>query len=100
MPNTTSKISSYSPRNVSSMSGAIGCPAKLLKPEPSLVRKLLLEEKDERYRYLVRHGLLHYVEKDSMTLLVELKQIPHIWIVYRRPSEREANPDKMILDGR
>lgn len=35
-----------------------------------------------------------------MTLLVELKQIPHIWIVYRRPAERELNPEKIVLDGR
>ena len=47
--------------------------SKLMKPEPGLVRKLLSEEKDERYRYLVKHGLLHYVEKETMTLLVELK---------------------------
>ena len=71
-----------------------------MKPDPALVRKLLQDEKDERYRYLVKHGLLHFVEKETMTLLVELKQIPHIWIVYRRPSEREKQPDKMILDGR
>jgi hypothetical protein len=44
-----------------------------MKPDPSLVRKLLQEEKDERYRYLVKHGLLHFVEKETMTLLVELK---------------------------
>ena len=64
------------------------------------MRKLLQEEKDERYRYLVKHGLLHFVERDTMTLLVELKQIPHIWIIYRRPAERELNPEKIVLDGR
>jgi hypothetical protein len=53
--------------------GILGSNLKLMKPDPSLVRKLLQEEKDERYRYLVKHGLLHFVEKETMTLLVELK---------------------------
>jgi len=35
---------------------------KLLKPDPNLIVKLMLEEKDDRYRYLVRHGILHFVE--------------------------------------
>jgi leucine-rich repeat-containing protein 49 len=60
-----------------------------------LVRKLLDQEKDERYRYLLRHGNLHYIEQESYSIYVELPQIPNIIIVYRRPTEREANPEKM-----
>ena len=104
IPSGASRLGSYSPRTISQMGIGVGigqpCQSKLLKPEPSLVRKLLQEEKDERYRYLVKHGLLHFVERDTMTLLVELKQIPHIWIIYRRPAERELNPEKIVLDGR
>jgi hypothetical protein len=49
------------------------CPnPKLLKPEPNLVLKLIQEEKDERYRYLLRHGNLHHVEAETYTIYVEL----------------------------
>lgn len=57
----------------------------LLKPDQNLIAKLLKEEQDDRYRYLVRNSILHYVEQDTWTLYVELKQIPNIMIVYRRP---------------
>lgn len=61
---------------------------KMLPVEPSLVRKLMEEEKDERYRYLLKHGNVHFVEADTYSIYVELPQIPGILIVYRRPSER------------
>ena len=59
--------------------------SRLLLPDQNLIRKLLDQEKDERYRYLLRHGNLHYIEQDSYSLYVELPQIPNIIIVYRRP---------------
>ena len=62
---------------------------KLLKPSSNLVRKLLVEEKDERYRYLLRHGNLHHIEAETFSIYVELPQIPNILIIYRRPVERE-----------
>lgn len=58
------------------------------------------EEKDERYRYLLKHGNVHFVESETYSIFVELPQIPGILIVYRRPSERQINPDKMSLNGR
>lgn len=58
------------------------------------------EETDERYRYLLRHGNVHHIEVESKTIYVELPQIPNILIVYRRPAEREINPDKIMLDSR
>jgi len=57
----------------------------LLKPDSNLLTKLLADEQDERYRYLIRNGTLHFVEQDSWTLYVELKQIPGVMIIYRRP---------------
>ena len=73
---------------------------QLLKPDPGLIVKLLNNETDERYRYLVRHGNLHYVEADTLTLYVELKQIPNIMIIYRRPSERANKAEKLALENR
>jgi leucine-rich repeat-containing protein 49 len=74
--------------------------SRLLIPDQVLVRKLLDQEKDDRYRYLLRHGNLHFIEQDSYSLYVELPQIPGIMIIYRRPQEREQNSEKMQLDSR
>ena len=43
---------------------------------------------------------MHHIEAETFSLFVELQQIPGIIIVYRRPSEREANPEKVSLDSR
>jgi hypothetical protein len=61
---------------------------KMLKPDNLLVKKLLKEEEDDRYRYLLKHGNIHYIENESYSLFVELPQIPNVIIVYRRPQER------------
>lgn len=45
-------------------------------------------ESDERYKYLVQSGTIHFVEADTLTIYVELAQIPNVFIVYRRPTER------------
>ena len=70
----------------------------LMKPDPILVSKLLREESDQRYRYLIRNGNLHFVEQETLTLYVELPQIPNVIIVYRRPSERTNNAEKLALE--
>ena len=44
--------------------------------------------------------MVHWIESETFTLFVELKQIPNVLIVYRRPSERNANPEKVQIDGR
>ena len=46
--------------------------SRLLIPDQNLVRKLLEQEKDERYRYLLRLGNIHYIEADTFTIYVEL----------------------------
>jgi len=53
-----------------------------------MLQKLISDEKDERYRYLLRHGIVHSVEMQTNTIYVEMKQIPNVLIVYRRPLER------------
>lgn len=65
-----------------------------------MIRRLLNEEKDERYRYLLRHGNILNIESETLSLYVELPQIPNIVIVYRRPVERDQNVEKMNLDSR
>ena len=58
------------------------------------------QEKDERYRYLLRLGNIHHIEAETYTIYVELPQIPDIMIIYRRPSERTTNAEKIQLDNR
>jgi hypothetical protein len=45
---------------------------KLIKPDPNMIRRLLNEEKDERYRYLLRHGNIINIESETLSLYVEL----------------------------
>lgn len=56
------------------------------------------QEKDERFKYLLKHGELRKVEKSGNIIFSELPQIPNIWVCYRRPIEREASADKLNLD--
>ena len=65
-----------------------------------MITKLLRDESDERYRYLIRHGNLHFIERESKTLYVELPQIPNVVVIYRRPVERTSNADKLSLEHR
>lgn len=65
-----------------------------------LVKKLIAEERDERYKYLLKHGMIHFVEQETYTLFVELPQIPNIMIVYRKPSMRKKDPHSIQLVGK
>jgi hypothetical protein len=38
-----------------------------------MLQKLVADEKDERYRYLLRHGNVHSVEMHTNTIFVEMK---------------------------
>jgi leucine-rich repeat-containing protein 49 len=60
----------------------------MIRPDNALIQKLMVEEKDERYRYLLKQGTIHSVEADTHTIFVELKQIPSVLVIYRRPIER------------
>lgn len=58
----------------------------------------MTEELDERYRFLLHNSTVQFVEQDTGTLFVELKQIPNITIVYRRPFERIKNAERIHLE--
>lgn len=38
---------------------------KLMKPDTYIVKRLLSEETDERYKYLLKHGIIHYIESQT-----------------------------------
>jgi len=64
------------------------------------VDKLAANEEDERYRYLLKNGIVRRVEDEDKIIFAELPQIPGVLVVYRKPSERNANPDRLNLDKR
>jgi len=62
--------------------------------------ELASNEEDERYRYLLKNGIVRRVEDEDKIIFAELPQIPGVLVVYRKPSERNANPDRLNLDKR
>ena len=64
------------------------------------VDKLAASEEDERYRYLLKNGIVRRVEDEDKIIFAELPQIPGVLVVYRKPSERNTNPDRLNLDKR
>lgn len=62
--------------------------------------ELAASEEDERYRYLLKNGIVRRVEDEDKIIFAELPQIPGVLVVYRKPSERNANPDRLNLDKR
>jgi len=57
-------------------------------------------EEDERYRYLLKNGIIRRVEEDNKIIFAELPQIPGVLVVYRKPTERASNPEWLNLDKR
>lgn len=74
--------------------------SNLLTPTTELINKLLFKNKDERYRYLIKNAMVHYVEKNTESIYVELPQIPNILIIYRKPEVRIKSIDNLSLEDR
>lgn len=64
------------------------------------IKKLTQNEDDERYRYLLKHGIVRRVEDEDKVIFAELRQIPGVLVVYRKPSERNSHHDKLLLNKR
>lgn len=71
-----------------------------MTPTTDLINHLLYKNKDERYRYLIKNALVHYVEKDTESIYVELPQIPNILIIYRKPEVRVKSQASLTLEDR
>jgi len=64
------------------------------------INKLAANEEDERYRYLLKNGIVRRVEEEDKVIFAELQQIPGVLVVYRKPSERNMNSERLNLDKR
>ena len=69
-------------------------PSKLDPQKPSST------ESDERYQYLMKRGVIKRVEKDDKIIFAELPGLTGVLVVYRSPSERSTNPERLNLDRR
>jgi leucine-rich repeat-containing protein 49 len=67
------------------------------KFEPS---KIVSNETDERYQYLLKRAIIRRVENDDKIIFAELPGLPGVLVVYRKPSERNTNPERLNLDRR
>ena len=57
------------------------------------------DEEDERYQYLMQHGRIKQDSNENI-IFAELMRIPGALVVYRKPSERAKNPDKLFLKNK
>ena len=51
------------------------------------------DEDDERYKYLMTHGIVRKMDGNDGIIFAELMRIPGAIVLYRKPSERNKNPD-------
>ena len=58
------------------------------------------DEDDERYKYLMTHGIVKKMDGNDNIIFAELMRIPGALVVYRKPSERNKNFDKLILQNK
>ena len=69
-----------------------------IKISRAAIETLYNNEKDERYLYFLRYGFLRRYEGKGEILYVEIPQIPKNIVVYRKPSLRHKNSDKLYLN--
>ena len=68
------------------------------KISKSSIEGLYNNEKDERYLYFLRYGFLRRYEGKGDILYVEIPQIPKNIVIYRKPSVRNKNSEKLYLN--
>ena len=69
-----------------------------IKISKGTIDMLFNNEKDERYIYFLRYGFLRRYEGKGDILYVEIPQIPKNIVIYRKPSVRNKNSEKLYLN--
>lgn len=49
---------------------------------------------------MLTNGIVRSIEDENKIIFAELPQIPGVLVVYRKPSERATNPERLQLDKR
>ena len=69
-----------------------------IKISKATIEMLFNNEKDERYLYFLRYGFLRRYEGKGDILYVEIPQIPKNIVIYRKPTIRNKNSEKLYLN--
>ena len=69
-----------------------------IKISRSTIEMLFNNEKDERYLYFLRYGFLRRYEGKGDILYVDIPQIPKNIVIYRKPTIRNKNSEKLYLN--
>ena len=69
-----------------------------VKISRTTIEMLFNNEKDERYLYFLRYGFLRRYEGKGDILYVEIPQIPKNIVIYRKPTIRNKNSEKLYLN--
>ena len=68
------------------------------KVQKSTIDMLCRLDKDERYLYFLKYGMLRRFEGEGEILYVEISQIPKNLVIYRRPVTRNKYSEKLYLN--
>lgn len=60
---------------------------------------MLKVEKDDRFIYFLKYGILRKLEGDAEIIFVEIPQIPKKLVCYRRPVFRQKSYDRLYLNN-
>src|SRR4051794_11102578 len=63
------------------------------------IETILKIEKDDRFIYFLKYGILRRFEGEADILFVEIPQIPKKIVVYRRPTYRQKTYDRLYLNN-
>lgn len=69
------------------------------KVNKSTIDSLIRNEKDERYLYFLKYGVLRRYEGEGDVLFVEIPQIQKKIVIYRKPAYRVKSFDKLYLNN-
>lgn len=70
----------------------------ITKIQKSTIDMLCRLDKDERYLYFLKYGMLRRFEGEGEILYVEIPQIPKNLVIYRRPVTRNKYSEKLYLN--
>jgi len=59
----------------------------------------LKQEKDDRFIYFLKYGILRRFDGEGDIIFIEIPQIPKKLVVYRRPIVRQKSFDKLYLNS-
>ena len=63
------------------------------------IKESFANEKDERFRYLMKYGIIRRIEHNGGAVFVELESLSNGLVCYRRPYFRESNIESVRYEN-